>query len=94
MAKKENWEIVLTRTAEKVYDKADKDMKVRFEACFEDIEKNPFNGSNIKHLTGQLKGLSRYRTGEWRVIYRIAREKSKVEIIAILPRGDAYKKKG
>ncbi|MDX9715713.1 MAG: type II toxin-antitoxin system RelE/ParE family toxin [Dissulfurispiraceae bacterium] len=34
---------------------------------------------------GQLKGLARYRVGEWRVIYRVDKEKKVVEIIAILP---------
>ncbi|MFQ6052556.1 MAG: type II toxin-antitoxin system RelE/ParE family toxin [Candidatus Hydrothermarchaeota archaeon] len=33
----------------------------------------------------------RYRVGEWRVIYRLFKEKKIVEIIAILPRGDAYR---
>jgi mRNA-degrading endonuclease RelE of RelBE toxin-antitoxin system len=58
---------------------------------FEDLEQNPLHGNNIKALTGKLKGLSRYRVGDRRVIYRIETEKQVVEILAILPRGDAYK---
>ncbi len=91
MAKKEVWEIVLTRLAEKVYDKASKDIRQRLDDCFEDLENNPLYGNNIKALTGKLKGLSRYRVGDWRVIYRTETGKNMVEIIAILPRGDAYK---
>ena len=90
MAKKEIREIVLTKPAEKVYDKSPKEMRQRLDKCFEDLEKNPFYGSNIKALTGQLKGLYRYRFGEWRVIYRLFKEKMIGEIIAILPRGNAY----
>lgn len=48
-------------------------------------------GNNIKALTGKLIGLSRYRVDGRRVIYRIESEKQIVEIIAIFPRGDAYK---
>lgn len=91
MAKKENWEIVLTKPAEKVYDKVPKDIRQRFDRCFEELEENPLYGSSIKQLTGQLKGLYRYRVGDWRIIYRLFKDKMSVEIIAILPRGDAYK---
>ena len=91
MAQKEIWEIVLTKPAEKIYDKSSKDITRRFDSCFEDLEKNPLYGNNIKSLTGQLRGLFRYRVGDWRVIYRLLKEKKVVEIVAILPRGDAYK---
>lgn len=90
MAKEKTWEIIFTRPAEKVYDKSPKDMQQRLDDCLEALEKNPFYGSNIKPLTGQLKGLYRCRVGDWRVIYRLFKEKRIVEIVAILPRGDAY----
>jgi mRNA interferase RelE/StbE len=85
------WEIVLTKPAKRVYDKATEDMKQRLDNSFEDLEQNPLYGNNIRPLTGQLKGLLRYRVGDWRVIYRLLKGTMKVEIIAILPRGDAYK---
>jgi mRNA interferase RelE/StbE len=90
VAKEKTWEIIFTRPAEKVYDKSPKDMQQRLDDCLEALEKNPFYGSNIKPLTGQLKGLYRCRVGDWRVIYRLFKEKRIVEIVAILPRGDAY----
>ena len=91
MAQKDIWEIVLTKPAKRVYDKAFRDIKQRLECCFEDLEKNPIYGNNIKPLTGQLKGLIRYRVGDWRLIYRLFKERKIVEIVAILPRGDAYR---
>jgi mRNA interferase RelE/StbE len=91
VAKKEVWEIDLTRPAEKVYGKASSDIRQKLDDCFENLEQNPLYGNNIKALTGKLKGLYRYRIGDWRVIYRLKREQHVVEIIAILPRGDAYK---
>jgi mRNA interferase RelE/StbE len=91
VAKKEVWEIALTRPAEKVYGLASDAIRQRFDDCFENLEHNPSYGNNIKALTGKLKGLYRYRVGDWRVIYRLKREQHLVEIIAILPRGDAYK---
>lgn len=90
MGKKETWEIILTRPAEKAYDRSDRTMKMRLESCFEDLEKDPLYGHNIKALVGKLKGLYRYRIGDLRVIYRLIKESKIVEIIAILPRGNAY----
>lgn len=91
MEKKEIWEVVLTKPAEKIYDKSGKIMRRKFDLCFESLEKNPLYGNNIKSLTGNLKGLLRYRIGGWRIIYRVFEAQMIVEIIAILPRGDAYK---
>ncbi len=82
--------IILTKPAEKVYDKIDKQTQKRFDDCFEDLEKNPLYGSSIKKLTGKLTALYRYRVGNWRIIYRTSKQECAVEIIAILPRGDAY----
>ncbi len=91
MAKKKIWEVVLTRPANKVYEKANVTMLKRLDNCFEELEKSPLYGNNIRPLTGELKGLMRYRVGDWRVIYRISDDEDIVEIIAILPRGKAYK---
>ena len=91
MAQKEIREIILTKPAEKIYDKSPEHIQQRLDRCFGELEENPFSGGNIKTLTGQLKGLHRFMIGDRRVIYRILKEKRLVEIIAILPRGDAYK---
>ncbi len=90
MAEKETWEVVLAKPAWKTYDKADKETRRRLGKCFEELEKNPLWGGSTRPLTGKLKGLYRFRVGDWRVIYRPLGDKMTVEIIAILPRGDAY----
>jgi len=90
MAKKEIWQVFLTKPAEKTFDKSKPDMQKRLARSMDELEQNPLYGPNIKPLTGQLKGLFRYRVGEWRIICRICKEDKTVDIIAILPRGDAY----
>jgi mRNA interferase RelE/StbE len=67
-------------------------MRARLADCISDLEVNPLRGRHIKKLTGKLKGRSRYRVGGWRVIYRIEEDMQTVAVIAILPRGSAYKK--
>jgi len=91
VAKKIAWEIVLTKPAKRAYDKAPREIRERLDSCFENLEKNPVYGNNIMPLTGQLKGLIRYRVGEWRVIFRLHKAARLVEIVAILPRSDAYR---
>ncbi len=88
MGKKEAWEIILTRPVEKAYDRSDRTMKLRLENCFADLEKDPLFGPSIKPLVGKLKGLYRYRIWDLRIIYRLNNKID--EIIAILPRGNAY----
>lgn len=90
MENKKSWEVILTKPAEKVYNKSSKNMQLRLEQCFKNLENNPLYGPHIKPLTGKLKGLYRYRIGDWRVIYRFFKKDMSVEIIAILPRGNAY----
>ena len=90
MEKKEIWEVILTRPAEKAYDRSSRTAKIRLERCFADLEKDPLYSPNVKPLVGKLKGLYGYRIGDLRVIYRPIKESKIVEIIAILPRGKAY----
>lgn len=91
MAQENAWEIILTKPAKKVYEKAPNDIRRRLDSCFEDLEINPIYGNNIRPLTGKLRGLTRYRVGDWRVIFRVFKEKKVVEIVAVLPRSGAYK---
>ena len=90
MARQDTWEILLTKPAEKACDRVSRDLREQFDRCFADLEQNPIYGNNIRGLTGELKGLHRYRSGDWRIIYRLQRDTKTVEIIAILPGGDAY----
>lgn len=90
MARQETWEIFLTKPAEKSHDRVSKNLQEQFDLCFGDLEENPLYGPNIRALTGSMKGLFRYRTGNWRIIYRPQRDLRIIEVIAILPRGDAY----
>jgi len=90
MAKKEIWKVFLTKPAEKTFNKSKPDMQKRLARGINGLEQNPLYGPNIRPLTGQLKGLYRYRIDEWRIIYRIFKDDRTVEVLAILPRRNAY----
>mgnify|MGYP000862976479 FL=1 len=85
------YKVLLTKDALKYYKKSDNNTKKKLNKSFEVLQENPYEGSNIKRLHGELAGLYRYRTGALRIIYKIEDEKVSVIIIAIGARGDIYK---
>ena len=87
------FEVILQSQPEKYYRKVDARLAKSLEACFKDLEENPFYipGGKIRRLEGK-SGLFRYVVGHLRVIYEIDIESSRVGVLAILPRGDVYKR--
>lgn len=84
--------VILQSQPEKYYRKADDKTTKALEKCFRQLEENPFYQSGkIKRLKGK-EGLFRYTTGGLRVVYEIDIVNKKVGVLAILPRGDIYKK--
>ena len=59
-------------------------------ACFESLEADPLRHPNIKRLTGPLKGLFRFRAGDYRVLYKIAVQTKTVYVMRIAHRREAY----
>ena len=55
------------------------------------LKKNPFFGSNIKKLKGELSDVYRYRIGDYRLFYTIHQEELVVVAIDLYNRKDAYK---
>jgi mRNA interferase RelE/StbE len=76
--------------AKRVYQQADINLVRRFNRCFDRLRENPFKHPNIKPLTGVLKGLYRYRVGDWRVIYEVIQSQQVVNILQIIRRDRAY----
>ena len=58
------------------------------------LRRNPFFGPNIKRLKGKYSDYYRYRIGDYRLFYRIEKEKVTVFIIEMIHRKKAYKKEG
>ena len=52
--------------------------------------KDPRHHNNIKRLSAKLIGLSHYRLGDWRVMYRIRDEVRQLHVLAIANRRDVY----
>ncbi len=84
------YEIILTKEAQRFYEKADVILVRKMNRCFQQLETNPYNHPNIKALKGPLIGAFRFRLGDWRVIYRIDKSKKQVIILLIVHRKNAY----
>ena len=86
------YEVLVSREAEKVYKKQDKDTKRRINKCIDVLSKEPLFGPHIKKLHGELEGKHRYEVGGIRIVYEVVVGKKIVEIKAIRGRGDVYKR--
>ena len=84
------YKLVLSREAERFYQRCDKPAAGKLARCFTALEKDPRNGNNIKPLKGKITGAHRYRVGDLRVVYTINESARTVFVITIAHRGDVY----
>ena len=54
------------------------------------LKKNPYFGSNIKKLKGEFDGVYRFRIGDYRLFYKIDKEKVIIFILSLKPRKNSY----
>ncbi len=87
------WEIRLSSTAEKYYQKLPLTIRRRAKKELEELGSysNPLEHPNVKPLTGDLRGFYRLRIGDYRIVFAIIRETKVVAVVNFAPRGDAYK---
>ncbi len=84
--KPEYKQIVFSPTAKKQFLNLDRQIQIRIKAGIEKLAMVPPQG-DITRLKGR-EDQYRLRIGDWRIIFRAI---NVVQIIAILPRGQAYK---
>ena len=90
MSNEQKFKIALSREALKHYNKVNTSTAARLDKCFIKLESEPLKGSSIKPLK-EMAGKYRYRIGNLRVIYEVDIVNRIVNVMAILPRGQAYK---
>ena len=85
------YEILMTRKAQKFYEKASDELVVQLDDCLDNLSQNPYKASDIKKLKGNYLGYWRYRIGNYRVIYLVEEEKKNITIFLIAHRKEAYR---
>lgn len=84
------FEVILSPEAKAFFASADQPLARKLARCFQQLEQEPRRHNNIKRLSGRLKGLIRYRIGDWRVIFRIHDDKNQVHVLSIAHRSEVY----
>ncbi len=82
------YNILYTNEAKKAISKLSLKKKAQVKSAVERISENPDIG---KHLVHELKGLLSYRSGAYRIIYRIRHKEILVVILTIGHRKNIYK---
>jgi mRNA interferase RelE/StbE len=91
MSRDKTYEVRLSRSARKYYERCDPDIARKLEFCFETLETSPFpTHPRINKLKGELTGNYRYRVGKLRVVFALYEDEAIVYVRAIGPRGDVY----
>lgn len=84
------YSVVLLPKAERVFARADSPLAKKLAKCFESLEIDPLRHPNVKPLTGPLKGLFRFRAGDYRIVYRIDVAEETVYVVRIAHRKEVY----
>ena len=84
------YELVLSREAQRFYQRQGKPAAGKLARCFAALEKDPRGGNNVKPLKGKFSGAYRYRVGQLRVVYTINDPAMTVFVITIADRKDVY----
>jgi mRNA interferase RelE/StbE len=82
-----SWEVSYTRTAARAIRKLDDRTRDQVHAAIERLREDPLRG---KALQLTLKGLRSWRTGEWRIVYRMVNDRLEVLVVAVGHRREVY----
>ena len=86
-----NYPIRFSRQAEKRLDRTDAATYQRMERRLDELEANPYDPRVSQPVKG-LEGMRSSRVGQWRILYTLNEEVRTIYIVAIRPRGEAYKR--
>ena len=83
------WTLVYTASAAKAIRNIDPDVRRRVHAALQRLREEPTRG---KPLGLSLRGLRSWRTGDYRIVYRLVETRIVVLIVAVGHRRDVYEK--
>jgi len=76
------FEVILSPEAQDFFAAADKPLARKLGRCLTQLEQEPRRHNAIRVLTGPLAGIRRYRIGDWRVLFTIDDQRSKVLVLS------------
>lgn len=81
-----------TATFKKDLKSLDQSVAKRVVEKIEYLAKNPHLAEAVAYLPHNLKGLKKYRVGDWRVLFWVDDVKKEITLYAVEHRGSVYKK--
>ena len=84
------FKLVLSREAQRFYQRCSPSVARKLARCFTALEQDPRAGNNVKPLKGHFAGSYRYRVGDLRVVYTINDAQATAFVITIANRKDVY----
>jgi len=83
------WKIKLTPEAGKILTKLHPDSKKLIKDAIKQIYNSPYSGTDLQE---ELSGFKSFKPKRYRIIYKLAEEKQRIEIYYIGHRRDVYKR--
>jgi mRNA interferase RelE/StbE len=84
------YDVILSQMARDFYSVAEKSLAKKLAKAFAILEHTPRRHNNIKLLSGDFRGVFRFRAGDWRILYQILEARKQVQILAIAHRSEVY----
>lgn len=81
------WTIRYTASAARAIGKLDPQIRRRVRAATEALAEDPLRG---KPLQLDLKGLRSWRSGDFRIVYRVVEQRIEILVVAVGHRSDVY----
>jgi len=85
-----SYQAKLSRESEKNLDRLDQPTCARIERRINELKVAPFDPRISKRLKG-AEGMRSSRVGDWRILYTADPQRQILPVIAIRPRGEAYR---
>ncbi len=82
-----SWTVEYSQEAAKAIRRLDPQLRSRIRAAIEAIRGDPFRG---KPLQLNLKGLRSWRTGDFRIVYRLVESRLEILVVAVGHRREVY----
>lgn len=86
------YKIFTTPTFRDGFAKLENNVSTRIKKKLKHLAKNPKLAKKLSYAPDYLKGLCKYRIGEWRVLFWVEEKEKKVVLYAVAHRDKIYKK--
>ncbi len=85
------YKVIVHKRAAKYLQKLPKSQKEKIKNILKELEKEPFERADIKHMVGEWKGYYRIRIANVRIVFWVSYEEKVIYVDHIGSRGDIYK---